>query len=236
MTINEAIYAVFEGVGISSDDFPVRKRFVYGELKRARNELIKQELNKTRLISGESAQTLLCFPLVRTDASFCTDCDTGNYVLRSKEKLPKMVDSDFGLFLEVYLQNGVSIPKIMRSEHLSNKKRRYQLPGSYGFMLVNDYLVVVDYEDVDELLVDVSSYFNEPEKISQMNKAFDDSCTSEEKCAPVYSYAFDCPEYISRRVIELARAVVLRRLGISLDNDNNAKNENYVPSKTQLSS
>ena len=41
MTINEAIYNILEGTGISTDDYSVPKRFVYLELRNTVNELKK---------------------------------------------------------------------------------------------------------------------------------------------------------------------------------------------------
>lgn len=236
MTINEAIYSVFEGAGISTDDFPVRKRFVYRELRNARTELIKQELNKNKLLTADTAQSLICFPLERADASTCLDCQTGLFVLRSKDKVPKMIESDFGVFVEVYLQNGVMIPKIMRSDWLANLKRRYQLPNFSGCMFINEHIIIVGYEDIDELIVDVSGYFDQPEEVHRLNRKHDDNCAITDKCLPLYEYPFECPGYLSRRVIEIARAVVFRRMGIPLDQDNNAKSDSYVQGKTQPAS
>lgn len=231
MKIREAIYSVLEGTGISSDDFSVRKRFVYRELKIARNELIRQDLNNGNLLDGDTAQTLHCFPLERVDAAQCLDCESGIYVLRSKKPLPALVEYEGGIFLEVFLLNGVAIPKIARSDWQSQKKRRFKLPGFYGYMLVNNYVLIVDYEDIDELLIDALAFFKNPEDIGAWNRQLE-NC-EEDSCDPIDMYEFECPGHLERRVIEIARSVVFRKLGIPLDTNNNTKQDSYVESKTQ---
>lgn len=234
MTINEFIFQVLQAAGISSDDFPVSKRFVYNAGKNAYRELTRQDLNKLRLWDSGSAQTIPCFELERADAASCLDCDSGLYVLKSKEPIPDLIETDHGsAIIGVYLLNGVSINPISRADWQNRKKRRYSLPGSYGYFRVNGYLYIVDYDDVDELLVDVEGFFNDPEDIDRIVRSRS-GCSNELRCTPVYEYEFRCPGHLLRRIVELTVQIVLRRLAVPDDSDNNAKPDLNVPSNPQL--
>jgi len=222
MTIAEGIYAVLDGTGYSTDDFPIRKRFVYNELKVGYRELIKQELNKMRLWDGTAAQTLLCLELEERDASACFDAPTGLKVLRSKKPLPAVIESEVGIGItNVYLLNGVALEKMTKEDWTRRCSRRYRLPDLVGYFLVNDFLNVVGY-DSPELLVDVEGFYEDPEVVEAANQQHAD-CTADQKCKPAYELEFFCPGHLQRRVIEIARSVVFRKLGIPLDESNNAK-------------
>lgn len=231
MSIEEAISAVFSGTGKSSDDFPIRKRFVYNELKNAYRELIRQDLNKGRLWDGSSAQTLECLELERTDMASCLNCDSGNYFLLSKEILPELLETDSGVAITgVYLLNGVPLSKIDRSSIERRKRRRYQRKEDIGFLFINRKLAVVGFDDVDELMVDVEGFYGEPEQVFSFNQKHG-NCDKDELCKPIYKAEFGCPGYLLRRVIEIVRDVVFRRLGVPIDRINNAKSDINVESQ-----
>jgi hypothetical protein len=52
MTVKEFISQVYDGTSVSSDDTQISKRFIYAESIPTRAELLKQELNKDRLLDG----------------------------------------------------------------------------------------------------------------------------------------------------------------------------------------
>lgn len=224
MKISEAIAAVFEGTGKSSDDYPVRKRFVYNELKNAYKELVRQDMNEYRMWDGANAQTLECIRLVRTDAASCLNCESGIFMLRSETPIPEIIETDYGPALtNVFLMNGRSVEKYNdRSSAVRDLNRRYRLPDSFGYLLVNRYICVLNYDDVDELIVNAEGFYGDPESIYSSNST-NQGCSTEQACLPVYEYDFSCPGHLLRRVIEITRLVVFRKLGIPLDLVNNAK-------------
>lgn len=229
MTIGEAISSVFSGAGRSSDDFPIRRRFVYRELKFARNELIKQELNKGNLYDEFSSQTIECLKLERVDASSCFRCDSGIYILRSVNELPDIIQCDSGPAITgLYMQNGAIINPLSFDDWQFRKERRNRLPGAFGYALRNRHLFLLDYDDVDEIDVVFSAHFTSPEDIDKINSERED-CPKDAKCKSIADMDFHCPGHLERRVIEITRAVIFRKLGIPEDNNNNAKSDTYVP-------
>lgn len=222
MTNNEAISSVLNGVNISTDDFPVRRRFVFRELKNTRNEFVKQELNKFRLQDDASGQTINCLELERVDASTCYGCDSGIYILKSKHELPELIECDYGLaIINVYLPNGISVNPLSFFDWTNRNGRRNKLPGIYGYAIRNKYLHLLGYEDVDSLFLTVVGHFTNPEDVDKLNLETEEVDSA--NCIGLGDREFYCPGHISRRVIETTRGVVFRKLGIPLDNSNNSK-------------
>jgi len=231
MTINEAIYDLLDGVNISTDDFPVRKRFVYQELKNARVELIKQELNKNILLSDGSLQTIDCVKLVRTDLSKCNDIPSDEYVLQSVDKLPESIEFKNGIAVFPFLMNGTRIDPWNKATWKQRCRRRYKLADSFGYIMNAGKLMIIDYDEVEELNIYVDGHFKDPEKIEELNKAQEEDCDT--ACVPIYDHQFICPGFIERRVIEIAKASVLRKMSIPSDSNNNSQFDPNVKSQTQ---
>lgn len=225
MTIAQSISAVLDGSGRNSDDYSVRKRFVYNELKNAYKELVRQDLNKYRLWDGSSSQTMECVELERVDAASCFNCESGIYILKSKKPLPDLLETDFGIALTgVYFLNGKSIERTSKLSLSRNKVTRYSKEPEVGYLLTNKHIHVVNYDDVDELLLNVEGFFEEPEIVYEYNRHNSD-CDAEDLCKAIYEEDFGCPGHLLRRVIEMTRSVVFRKLGIPIDTNNNAKSD-----------
>ena len=229
MTNGEAISSVFSGAGRSSDDFPIRRRFVYRELKFARAELIKQELNKGNLYDEFSSQTIDCLKLERVDASSCFKCETGIFILRSVDEIPDLIQCDSGSAITgLYMQNGAVINPLSFDDWQFRKERRNKLPGTFGYALRNKRLFLLDYDDVDEIDIIFSGHFVSPEDVIRINN-LKEGCPKDAACQSIADMDFSCPGHLERRVIEITRAVIFRRLGIPEDTTNNAKSDTYVP-------
>jgi hypothetical protein len=183
------------------------------------------------MLDSGSGQTLECVVLKRTDLSTCVDCETGINILRSEKPVPKALETDFGLaYLNASFQNGVSIDFIDKTYWQTKKKRRYSL-SSCGCYLVNEHICLVDYEDIDEVLINIDGHFENPEEVTRLNLLNNPDCTSDQLCLPIYDLEFQCPGHIIRRALEIVRTVVFRKLGIPLDTSNNSKFDPHVESK-----
>lgn len=233
MTIAESISSVFSGTGKSTDDFPIRRRFVYRELKIARSELIRQDLNKNRMLDGSISQTIDCFILERVDAASCYGCESGIFILKSKDPLPELIQFDSGSAVTaITLMNGVKVNYMSFADWQNRKSRTVTLPGHFGYDIRDGHLFILGYEDIDELVVSVSGFFEDPEQIIKLNNAASD-CSNEKGCLAIPDMEFVCPGHLLRRIIEITRSVVLRRLGIPSDDNNNAKSEVNAQTQTR---
>jgi hypothetical protein len=227
MIVQEFISNVFEGVNASTDDLGISRRWVYNEARPVRAELIKQEFNKNRLYDGAQAQPLESFELQPYDMATYP-------VLRSVNKMPKIIECDTGLALDnLYTKSGKTIILTDKTTWLSKKGRRFSRNcDSYGFVW-DGYLYVDGFSDLDSLLVDLPGYFDDPVSVGILNDYLSDPTNN--LCKAAYEYDFFIPAHIERRVIEIVRSVVLRKLGIPTDIENNDKSDvsNQVQSQTQ---
>ena len=105
MKINDIISRVkaIYNKGIETDDSRLSDRLVYDKLKSTRSLLIKREIDKKRQVSDWIVQTIPCFELVTALPNDCTSCSVppaGCKILKSKNKLPKPIQSVLGPELE----------------------------------------------------------------------------------------------------------------------------------------
>ena len=228
MNIKTLISQVFDGTNISSDDAPVSRRFVYNELLPTRSELIKQELNKNRLLDGSFAQTIEGFRLVEMDISQRSDFKTMN-VLVSEKPIPQLIEYNGGYALtQAYTMSGRDIIMTSKSTFMEKISRRYNPSNAiYGFF-DKGKLVVSGLEDLSEVLVDLVGYFRDPISAQALSSK-ECSGTENAKCKPVYEYDLFMPSHIQRRVVEVVRNVVFRKLSIPLDNSNNSLSDIQAP-------
>lgn len=232
MTIKTAIASTIEGVMDYTDDIGISKRFIYNELLLNRSELTKQELNKKRLFDASFAQTIEGFTLSRSDIS-----GQLNYnhtpVLISDVLIPKVIENETGPTIWVFNMLGEPIILTDKTSWLKRKKRRFQNNDPIAF-IDKDRLVVDGFQDLEELRIDLTAYYYDPIVVAKYNSMYSkDDCESS-NCKPVYEYEFSCTEHIGRRCIEMARAVILRKLGIPEDIENNSildKNKQNVSNK-----
>jgi hypothetical protein len=105
MRINDIISRVkaIYNKGIETDDSRLSDRLVYDKLKSTRSLLIKREIDKKRQVSDWIVQSISCFELVTALPNDCTSCSippAGCKILKSKNKLPKPIQSVTGPELE----------------------------------------------------------------------------------------------------------------------------------------
>lgn len=221
MTIIEAIYSVLEGLNISTDDSPISRRSIYFQLKTARSELIKQELNKSRLFDGSLSQTIEGLPMIISDIS---NGVTNAYpILRSRLPLPEIIESENGLAITgLFLKNGVSITMTDKSTWFAKIRRRYQRSNELIAFIDKKYLWLDGLSDMDETELDLSAYYDDPASVGLYGVQA--GCSSADSaCKPAYMYDFNLPGYLSRRVIEITIAYYFRKLGVPQDTQNNGR-------------
>lgn len=224
MTIIDFISQVMDGTGISTDDTFISRRFVYNELQVVRAELLKQELNKDRLLDGSFAQTISGFKVRESDISQTNRYKTKN-VLVSEYELPRLIEYDKGIALfQVYTMSGSSIT-ITDKTTWGNKVARRHQPSDiiYGFIDKNR-LVIQGIDDLEEMELDMVGFFFDPIEASALSN--NSSCKDPDgKCIPAFERDINLPGHIARRAIEMVREPVFRVLGIPLDNTNNAQSD-----------
>lgn len=232
MTIIDFISQVMDGTGISSDDTFISRRFVYNEFQLVRAELLKQELNKDRLLDGSFAQTISGFKLRESDISQTNRYNTKT-VLVSEYELPKLIEYDKGIALfQVYTMSGQSITITNKSSWQNKINRRHQPEDViYGFVDKNR-LVIAGIDDLEEMELDIVGFFFDPIEASILS--YKAECgDNENACKPAYEMDINLPGHISGRAVNMVRESVFRVLGIPLDNTNNSQSDIQIQQPKQ---
>ncbi len=98
MTVGEFISGIFSGTNVSTDDTGISKRWLYGEARSTRAELIKQEFTKNRLFDGVQTQVIDDFKLLPDKIGLLS-------VLKSVRKIPKFIEMSYGTAIDgIYLK------------------------------------------------------------------------------------------------------------------------------------
>lgn len=224
MNTIDFISQVMDGTGISTDDTFISRRFIYNEFQMVRAELLKQELNKDRLLDGSFAQTISGFKVRESDISQTNRYNTKK-VLVSEYHIPRLIEYDKGIALfQIFTMGGMPIVLTDKTTFENKTNRRHQPPHViYGFVDKNR-LVISGIDDLEEMELDIVGFFYDPVEASALSlksNCVDDS----EKCKPAYEMDINLPGHIARRAVEMVREPVFRVLGIPLDNTNNSQSD-----------
>lgn len=225
MKNSEAIQRLLSEFQAYNNDSSISRRFVFSILKSNRAELLKQEAEKKRLWNGFSTQAINCFKLIPVDISECCSSETGSLILRSEVQLPKLIDTIFGKIITgVYDIMGNEIDKSSIKDWNLIRRRPKRLSNRAKYFIRNDYIYVVDLEDIeslDYLSIVVEGIFEDTEVVERLN-----NCDCVSNCTmSALDYEFNCPGYIERRLFLLTAQEIARKLGIPRDMNNNAKDD-----------
>tara|TARA_R110000787_G_scaffold21504_2_gene63555 strand:- start:13969 stop:14664 length:696 start_codon:yes stop_codon:yes gene_type:complete len=183
--------------GTASDDSRLSDRHIYAKLVSARSMLIKREIDKKRQVSDWIVQSIPCLELITALPNECPCAPTpGCKILRSKNQIPKPVQSSMGPELEaVTTQNGDK----MYSK--SNWVRRKYKTGSKYTSKIADYFIKDGYLFIDEssLLqyISISGVFEDP-----LEAVYADGC--KENCIYPHEEDFPIDEHLSDALIQMA--------------------------------
>jgi hypothetical protein len=216
-TVRQRISQVLDGFKVTTDDSTLYEEFIYNELRDVANELIRQETDKGRL-DESNAQPLFNFELLQVDISECDSFKSGKTILKSKEKLPKIIDNEtYGkLIFSVYTNTGTKLELITfsRYDSIMRKRNSMKLPSCF---IRNDHLFVVNYDELATcLFVNMLAFFEDPVEVFELEKG---------ECVYVPDQPFFIPGYLAGRAIRMVKESLMRTYNIAPDVRNNAKEE-----------
>lgn len=188
------------------DDNLVSDRMIYAIAIPKASLLIKQEVNKRRLLNSDNIFTPYeCLDLISVDLHECgVDC-TGR-ARRSREKLPQLHEGIHSYTIQgVYnIDNSEEIFPTSIREYINLSKLRFK-PNKLYYLVKDGYLYVLD-QDVEN--VNIYLYSNE---------LIDDG-----SCTPAYDYEFKLPTYLEDNFYALIAGELMNYHRISQDlTDNN---------------
>lgn len=224
-TINQAVYSVLEDMNVSSDDSRYPRPYIYSKLMDAGNELLRQDYNNGYVALNGCAQTIYCLELVPADQNDCREFDGDFTVLKSVKPIPNPIHANESIMITgIYTVSGNPIHFGTLRKFMERRKRRHQLTTFGPYAIIRDnYIYVFDYEPVECLEVTVEGYFDNPADVDIFNNPGE--------CKAMGDRPFEYPEYLHRRIIRIVADELRIRLGIPLDNTNNAKDD-AIPDNT----
>jgi hypothetical protein len=225
-TFNELVFDIMELVrgGQISDDTDLSRRNIAYHLANQRALWLRNEYNKSgRKIDPHLEQDLGCLELEEVDAADCCDITSGCTALRTKKKIPALIE----------LHSGPAITRVGPVNKISKpfsfdpfQKAVYSMHNKYGkkapvSFLLNDYIYLLIQDPAMQTLdyVNVRGVFANPEDLQ------DFSCdVTNNSC---FSYDDEYP--INNWMVPYMKEQILKQLGLSMqmpkDEANDAKED-----------
>lgn len=225
MKTNEITYYILDACKNISDDSIINEGHVLFLLKKYRSYLIKREQESKKgseVMASEFEEQQICLDMEKTAAIDGEPC-TGGYYLRSKQKIPKLMDGAVTRVYPVDYYQGVNVVMVSRE--------RMRYVGS------NKWLKNVIYVSIGP---DLHLYMNSSNplfkymKKARMTGVFEDwdeaeemSCDAdgEDTSCDVMEREFPIRDYLVPQLIEMTEKEILGTLYRPKDPANNATDD-----------
>lgn len=204
MTNRDVISRVRSKYRLLSQDAHVSDRAILAELTGKAALLIKRETNLRKLWTSPNLfTTLSCVEMEEADISECCEYRGGGTIAKSKLKLPRVAEGQYGLIVQgVYNVTG-------SKKFIETNPNRYanilkmKLPNQNTYYwILNGHLYVSKPEVV---MVRMIAYFDEevlPEILVPFCKC--DPKTKEDSCLNPLDSDFKCPNYLIDAAVTMA--------------------------------
>lgn len=149
--------------GVNSDDTRLSNRHIYNAVLSTRNLLLTQKKDKGQKISEWSYQTL-CIPLILAAPHECASIPSkGCKILRSKEKLPKILTANNELIVEsvTTLDGSKAVDSVTWNQVRYVKGNKYA-KSRPGWLIRNDYLFVTNERELE--IINMTTLLEDPAK------------------------------------------------------------------------
>ena len=207
MTNAEVISQIRTSNKSIQDDDLITDRFVYRIAKTQAAYLLRQELNKRRLLTSDNVyQTYECVDLVLVNG---TECDCATPVRRSKDPLPQIEEGLYSYFIQGVFnpRNSVEIFPTSFREHINFNKLRVK-PNTDFYLIKNHYLYILN-PDIES--INIYAYFTD--------------AINQPPCLSMYEREFKFPPYLFSALFALCNAELLNYHKIPKDVEDNNREE-----------
>jgi hypothetical protein len=207
MNINEFISQVRSSNKYIFDDNLISDRQIFNTGRTIASVLIKQEVNKRRLLNSDNVFTPIeCLDLKLVDLTEC-GIDSCNKGRRSLNPLPELEEGIFGYTIQgVYnLDNSEEIFPTTIREFINLDKLRRK-PNKLYYMIKNKYLYILNPD-----IVAVNIYIYSPDNTFELTE-----------CQSMYDGELKLPPYLKKSFYDMISAELLNyhKMGKDLTDDN----------------
>lgn len=201
-TLREEVSRVRSLNRLLSGDAKITDRVIAAELKSTANQLIKREVDKRKLWSSSNIFTTIpCVSFKSVPISECCEFISNKKVAKSKIKLPKIGEGNYGFLIQGIYSVEISrkLIEVTPSRYINLVKLGLpQATLNVYYWIQNGYLYISD----DKVkVVNISAYFEEDVPSSLLYPEEDCKCGPnqnkiEDKCANPLDLEFKCPGYL----------------------------------------
>jgi hypothetical protein len=165
-TITQDLLLIIRGSQLSQSE-PISKRQLEAWVHEYRAKLIKQDLDKGKLLNSNYVQTLQALELEEVDEAQGTIVDTDYQIFRTKLQLPNTLDLNFKTgFTYIGTLTGQEIQFSSESKSRWQEYKKYT-PCDRVAYLKDSYIYVIN--DRDLRYITIRGVFEIPSEISHLN-------------------------------------------------------------------
>lgn len=218
-TINDAVSRVRNVIKGVKEDIFMTDRFIYSIIIKYAKMLIRRQDNEMKIFRVQSLfKTLPCVELVEVDKveACCEGIKSGCTIMRTKERLPAIIDGAYGPIIRTVASVDGSIlvyhtypSAYVRLTHSSGYK--YNKSFYYWFLDGYLYLPNVQWEGVS-----VTALFEENVSLY--------TCLSEDDCSLAQDRQIPVPEYLFAEIEQYALKEILTTGSIPADSNDDSQN------------
>lgn len=207
MNVNEFISQVRSSNKYVFDDNLITDRHIFNIGRTIASMLVKQEINKRRLLNSDNIFTPLeCKDLKLVDLTEC-GVDSCNKVRRSVEQLPELEEGIFGYTIQgVYnIINSEEIVPTTTREYINVAKLRRK-SNKKQYIIKNKYIYVLD-SDIEAINI----YIYSPDNSFELTE-----------CQSMYEAEIKLPPYLKKNFYDLVNGELLNyhKYGKDVTDDN----------------
>jgi hypothetical protein len=216
-----------------SGDTAINDRTVLAELKSNARVLIKRELNLRKLVATDSIYTTIpCLEMKEVPLSECCEYVDPCTIARSKNKLPKIGESNYlyaikGVFS---IDQKIKLKEVTPSRYINLLKLPARV-AEYYYWIQNDYLYVTNPNLCKLKFI---AFFEDevPNDVLYPKDCECEAYAKEEECLNPLDKAFKCPGYLEQAVVEMTSAMLLKTY-FRIPEDRNSDNADGQASNQQ---
>lgn len=207
MTIGENISRIRVVNKLQNADVKMSDRVIYNMMITARDWLIKNEDDKKALLRMAFLfKKLEYVELIETDTIEACGIDSECLIMRSKDKLPKMVKAAFGEIIKSVTSIDGKIdlnPTTRKSFNRKLDSDNYKYNEDTYYFIENDYIYLAN---ADWDAISIYGFFEDPAEIDALN-----SCHNKDAdiCTPIKEREFACPSYLVAKIVEAVNAEIM---------------------------
>lgn len=220
MKISQAISQIKVDNRALSDDILLTDRYIWSKIKSYSMLFIKQSNDKFNLANNNFMYTTIdCVEMELVDSINCCQEIPACKILRSKEPIPKIVESNVSSVIKgiFNLDTSERIDLIKISDVVRLGKSKYKPQGIKAF-IKNNYLYI-PFRDSPRA-VSIEALFENPEDIYDIN-----SCRKGNTCMNIQDMPWHIPSFLETTVLQEVNKDIFNFRNRLQPDENTNKNE-----------